>query len=69
MAKNTGNGSPGCLVSILFLTFFAGNALLFSGALENDLSGNPFAIIMVLVAVIADMALIYLIIKFIAKHL
>ena len=69
MARNSGNGNSGCFVVILFLLFFAGNACLFSGALENDLAGNPFAIIMVLAAVIADIAIRYWTIKSIAKSI
>lgn len=69
MARNSGNGNSGCLMAILFVIFFAGNVFLFSGSLGNDLEGNPIAIIMVLGAVIADIAIIYWIIKSIAKRI
>ncbi len=54
-----GKGS-GCLTSILVFSFFAGNMFLFSGDLGSggDLEENPFAIIMVLIAIVADIALV-----------
>lgn len=67
MARNSGTGNSGCLVAIIFFIFFFGNAFLFSGSLEDDLAGNPIAIIMVLAAVIADISILYWIIKSIAK--
>lgn len=57
--NNKGNGS-GCLTAILIFSFLAGNIFLFSGDLGSggDLEGNSIAIIMVIVAIIADIALV-----------
>lgn len=57
--NNKSNGS-GCLTAILVFSFFAGNIFLFGGDLGSggDLEGNSIAIIMVIVAIIADIALV-----------
>ncbi len=57
--NNKGNGS-GCLTAILVFSFLAGNIFLFSGDLTSggDLEGNSIAIIMVIIAIIADIALV-----------
>ncbi|GEM_PF-2031370 len=57
--NNKGNGS-GCLAGILVFSALAGNIFLFSGDLGSggDLEGNSIAIIMVLIAIIADIALV-----------
>lgn len=57
--NNKGSGS-GCLTGILVFSAIAGNIFLFSGDLGSggDLEGNSIAIIMVLIAIIADIALI-----------
>lgn len=59
MVNNKGNGS-GCLAGILVFAALAGNIFLFSGDLGSggDLEGNPIAIIMVLIAIIADIAIV-----------
>ena len=57
--NNKGSGS-GCLMGILVFSALAGNIFLFSGDLSSggDLEGNSIAIIMVLIAIIADIAII-----------
>lgn len=57
--NNKGNGS-GCLAGILVFSALAGNIFLFSGDLGSggDLEGNSIAIIMVLIAIIADIAIV-----------
>ena len=57
--NNKGSGS-GCLAGILVFSALAGNIFLFSGDLGSggDLEGNSIAIIMVLIAIIADIALV-----------
>lgn len=51
------NNNGGCLAAILAFVFIGGNIFLFTGALTDDLSDNGFAWIMVIVAVIADLAI------------
>jgi|GEM_PF-4654790 len=51
------NNNGGCLAAILAFVFIGGNIFLFTGALNDDLSDNGFAWIMVIVAVIADLAI------------
>ena len=58
----------GCLSGILAFCFMGGNVFLFTGALNDDLSDNPFAWIMVLIAIVADIIAIGYIISVIAKH-
>ncbi len=67
--NNKGNGS-GCLTAILIFSFFAGNIFLFSGDLGSggDLEGNSIAIIMMIVAIIADIALVGYIISACIKN-
>lgn len=56
MAQNNNNG--GCLGAILAFCLIGGNAFIFTGALTDELSDNPFAWIMVIIAVIADFWLV-----------
>lgn len=53
------NNNGGCLAAILAFVFIGGNIFLFTGALTDDLSDNGFAWIMVIVAVIADLAIFF----------
>ena len=53
------NNNGGCLAAILAFVFIGGNMFLFTGALTDDLSDNGFAWIMVIVAVIADLAIFF----------
>lgn len=52
------NNNGGCLAAILAFVFIAGNAFLFTGALNDDLSDNGIAWLMVIVAVIADLIIL-----------
>lgn len=67
--NNKSNGS-GCLTAILVFSFFAGNIFLFGGDLGSggDLEGNSIAIIMVIIAIIADIALVGYIISACIKN-
>lgn len=58
-----------CLVIVLCFIFIFGNVFLFSGSLWNDLEGNPFASLMVLVSIIADIVLLGWIIISIANRI
>ena len=58
-----------CLVVVLCFVFIFGNVFLFSGSLWNDLEGNPFAILMGLVSIIADFILFGWIILSIANRI
>lgn len=59
MVNNKGSGS-GCLAGILAFSALTGNIFLFSRDLGSgaDLEGNSIAIIMVLIAIIADIAIV-----------
>lgn len=59
MVNNKSDGW-GCLAGILVFSAFAGNIFLFSGDFGSggDLEGNSIAIIMVFIAIIADIALV-----------
>ena len=49
------NGSGGgCLVAILGFCLVGGNAFLITGAMTDEMSDNPFAWIMVIIALIAE---------------
>lgn len=52
------NNNGGCLAAILAFVFIVGNAFLFTGALNDDLSDNGIAWFMVIVAVIADLIIL-----------
>lgn len=68
MTKHSGGMDSGCLASLLVIVFFAGNVFLFSGALTDDLEGNAFAILFSFAAIVADIAIIYWIIKSIVAN-
>ena len=63
MTKHSGGMDSGCLASLVGIVFFAGNVFLFSGALTDDLEGNAFAILFSIAAIVADIAIIYWVIK------
>lgn len=67
--NNKSNGS-GCLTAILVFSFFAGNIFLFGGDLGSggDLEGNSIAIIMVIIAIVADIAFVGYIISACIKN-
>ena len=67
--NNKSSGS-GCLIAILFYSFLGGNIFLFSGDLASggDLEGNSIAVIMVIIAIIADIALVGYIISACVKN-
>ena len=52
MGQNGGGG--GCLAGILVFFAFAGNAILITGEIFDEMSDNPFAILSVIIAIIAD---------------
>lgn len=64
---NKGGNGSGCLAGILVFCALGGNAFLFTGALNDDLKDNPFAWIMVIIAIVADAILLFYLVKVIGK--
>lgn len=64
---NKSGGGSGCLIGILGFCCLAGNIILLSGGLSGDLADNSIAHIVVVLAIIADIALVGFIIKALAN--